>query len=240
MSKATCITNQIEFLLQITCKHSLKSITETVLQQRKNSMYLGMGAVNQPSHSSRPTSTSNPFYCLATTFAGEGICWTQEVELPTWLQRSYSSRQLLFSWLPITDPWEGVPLAAHYKNCVMGEDSNKVRTLSIVSKRNVKMRHLQMAPECFSVFSWWRPEERGYLHPLLMSKTINNFLTAHGQANLPVPCRISSPCSQTWRLHSSTTTTSHVSSSDPIWGASTATANMPASGLLISRCSYRA
>lgn len=54
--------------------------------------------------------------------------------------------------LPMTDPWEGGHLTAHYKGSVIGEDSSTVRTLIMVSKRNIKRRH-QRAPEFFSRFS---------------------------------------------------------------------------------------
>lgn len=198
-----------------------------------------MGVDNQPSHPSRHTSTSNhhtdpPPRLLGKVSAGlERWGCSRGCKSPT-VPDSQFSREL-----PMRDPWEGVPLTARFKGSAMGEDSSTAKTLTVVSKRNIKTGHLQRAPEGFSGFSCWRPEERGHLQPLLMSKPFDSFLTAHRRATLAVPCRISFPCSRTWILCSITTTASRVSSSDPIWGANAATANVSALGLWFSICSYR-
>lgn len=197
-----------------------------------------MGVGNQPSHPSRPTSTSNHFTALPPRLLGK-VSAAQEVGLPTWLQRAVRNCKTVFSWTAHDRPLGGgssyrlLQGFCHGRRYQHSQDPSK-------SKTNVRMRHLQRAPECFSGFSCWSSEERGHLHPLLMCKPFNSFLTAHRCATLAVPCGISSPCSQIWRLRSITTSISNVSFSDPIWGANTASANMLTLGLWISICTYRA
>lgn len=232
MSKATCITDQIGFLWKITCKHTVSNLAQKrSFATAKKSTYLGMGFGEQPSHPHRPKFAPKHFTALPPHLLGKVSAALKRWTCPYGFKGLTIPDSQFSHELPLTDPWKWVyfqPMGS-----AMREDSSTVWTLIMVIKRNVKMMHLQRASECLSGFSQWIPENRAHLHPLLKCKLFNSFLAAHGHATLVVPCRISSPCSQTWSLHSITMSTSHVSSTDSIWGANTATAKMLALELWI-------
>lgn len=155
MSKATCITDQIGFLWQITCKHRVSNLAQKhSFATTKNSMYLGMGVGNQPSHPSRPTSTSIHFTASPPHFLGKVSAGLKMRGCPHSCKGLIIPDSHFSHELPITDPWEGFPLTACYKGSATGENSSTVRTLTVVRKINIKMNHHQRAPECFSGFSY--------------------------------------------------------------------------------------
>jgi len=113
MSKATCITDQIGFLWQRTCKHSLKSSTETQFcNSKKTPHILGWGLIISPATSVGP-------HLLPTILLlRHHICLGRYLLPKSWgfflhgckglsgIVRQFSHE------LPMTDPWEGVPLRA--------------------------------------------------------------------------------------------------------------------------------
>lgn len=72
MSKATCVTDQIGFLWQITHKHRVSNLAQKqgfATAEKLHGSWMGFG--NQPSHPTRSTFTSNHFIALPLYFPGK-------------------------------------------------------------------------------------------------------------------------------------------------------------------------